>query len=606
MRSFYKIVICFLCSWISVNVHAQSIINTADTAYIHSKIRYTDYYDFVQYDKNFFEWYDVSAIAPFFKKLANVDKEKITVLHIGDSHVQSDFNTGETREILQGVFGHGGRGMVFPYRSGGTHPAYDYVTGSFGEWINSRNVEIKPKLNLGISGISVFTKDSTAGFSIHFRSSYNYIKSDFRKFRIFCHKGPESFNLKVYAGGSDTPIFLDCSKNDGIPWVEFIAPKSSDSIKVFVNETDTIQKYFECYGLMIESVENKGILYNSVGINGAGFRSILMQNLMPDHLKVLKPDMVVLDLGLNDYFRGTFNENQLFSYVTKIIGMVRDACPNAVIVLPNSQNIIFRRANCINCYKFSLLSRVVAKKFNLVFYDFFNVSGGDRSMMKWYAKGLSQRDRCHLSVKGYKVKGELYANALMNSYLLYLKNHPDSLLVYRDKLDTAGYGKVFLHKNTYYDRNDPAFKTDKIDTYKNETIVSNESPNSKGNAIYYKVQAGDNLGKIASKFGVSVQEIKNWNHMKSDFIVVGESLLIYKRRGHGGVSTGINKTNQKTNTNTNQNQTISSKKTTHVVKSGETLWSIAKKYGTTVEKIKKQNGMHSENLQPGTKLIIPQ
>lgn len=49
-----------------------------------------------------------------------------------------------------------------------------------------------------------------------------------------------------------------------------------------------------------------------------------------------------------------------------------------------------------------------------------------------------------------------------------------------------------------------------------------------GDSIIYKVKSGDMLGKIARRYGVSVAQIKKWNHLKSDTIRIGQKLTIYK------------------------------------------------------------------------------
>ncbi|HPS83481.1 MAG TPA: hypothetical protein PLA88_04135, partial [Bacteroidales bacterium] len=71
--------------------HAQK--NPADTNYLKQSIKYSEFFNFLQYDKNMLEWYQIDAIAPFFEKLKKANKEKVVILHIGDSHIQSDIGT---------------------------------------------------------------------------------------------------------------------------------------------------------------------------------------------------------------------------------------------------------------------------------------------------------------------------------------------------------------------------------------------------------------------------------------------------------------------------------------------------------------------------------
>lgn len=660
VKKTYQLILVFALMLLPCMLHAQK--NPRDTAYLKSVIRYSDYYEFLQYDKNLIEWYRPDAVTPFFEKLKKADEEKVVILHIGDSHIQSDIGTGTTRNLLQQIFGYGGRGMVFPYQAAGTHSAYDYYAEVIGKWSSSKNVELKPKLNIGVSGITVFTTDSTAGFKLIFRKHYYSIMPEFRKIKLYCHKSAESFDAKVRAGNSDVWVDADCNANDSLPYVELILPKASDTITVMVKKTSPEQKYFECYGVDIESTEDKGILYVSVGINGAGYHSFFNQNLMGDQLKSMKPDLIIFDLGINDFFRGAFNYQYVMSSLNKAIGFFRTTIPDATIMLPNAQDIYFRGVNIANCNDYSQLTRLVTKEQNVVLYDYYNVSGGRYSMLNWSRTGLSQRDRTHLSYKGYKVKGELYGNAILSSYVEWLVRKPDSILTFNDRIDTTHFADWIINKSTYYNRNEIA-SADKIDQYKNQQVattstyqattgqfyivrsgdnlssiaarygvsvgdlqrwnnltstriyagqklvigqsaaktnnnqsVTTTNNTTSGSPVKYVIQKGDNLASIASKYKVTVADIKRWNGLTSDNIVAGKTLLIYS--GSGTTTVKNNNTN---NTNNGGSAKLGS---VHIVKSGESLWSIAKKYGTTVEKIKKDNNLSSDKINIGQKLKI--
>ena len=52
---------------------------------------------------------------------------------------------------------------------------------------------------------------------------------------------------------------------------------------------------------------------------------------------------------------------------------------------------------------------------------------------------------------------------------------------------------------------------------------------SQGTWIYYKVQSGDNLGKIARKYHTTVKQLKHWNNLRSDMISIGQRLKVGKR-----------------------------------------------------------------------------
>lgn len=94
----------------------------------------------------------------------------------------------------------------------------------------------------------------------------------------------------------------------------------------------------------------------------------------------------------------------------------------------------------------------------------------------------------------------------------------------------------------------------------------------------YIVKKGDSLWAIANKFGVTVNDLVNYNNLTSLTITIGQELKI-----PSSVTTD----------------------TYYTVVKGDTLWSIANKYGTTVDKIIKSNNLISTILQIGQTLIIP-
>ena len=115
---------------------------------------------------------NVSAIDSFFIKLSQTPKRKLKIFQIGDSHLQADFPSGYIRERMQQLFGYGGRGLIFPYKSAGTHSAYDYKTFSFGKWEFTRNTQKEAIYDMGLIGATIHTTDSTAGFSIVFHEGF--------------------------------------------------------------------------------------------------------------------------------------------------------------------------------------------------------------------------------------------------------------------------------------------------------------------------------------------------------------------------------------------------------------------------------------------------
>ena len=111
-----------------------------------------------------------------------------------------------------------------------------------------------------------------------------------------------------------------------------------------------------------------------------------------------------------------------------------------------------------------------------------------------------------------------------------------------------------------------------IKTYEGKTIE-----NLPSNGKYYTVKAGDSLWKIAKENNTTVDEIKKLNNLKSNNLVVGQTL----------------KLSEKTNDSDK-----------YIVMSGDSLWKIANQYGLTVNQLKQLNNLTSDNLEIGQELKI--
>ncbi len=149
--------------------------------------------------------------------------------------------------------------------------------------------------------------------------------------------------------------------------------------------------------------------------------------------------------------------------------------------------------------------------------------------------------------------------------------------------------------------------------------------------VTHKVAEGETLASIAEKYGVQPSEIRSANNLRRNAVRTGQVLTIPnadpKLAAAAAAQTAAEPEPQaaapakkaetapakKTQTapaaTAKKKETAPAKKkqkaTTHTIKQGETLNRIAKKYGTTVDAIKKANGMKNDNIVAGKELKIP-
>ena len=138
-----------------------------------------------------------------------------------------------------------------------------------------------------------------------------------------------------------------------------------------------------------------------------------------------------------------------------------------------------------------------------------------------------------------------------------------------------------------------------------EKLKSKESPLPQlvkaDDRIRYKVRSGDYLGKIAERYGVGVSQIKRWNGLRSNNLRIGQRLTIYAKKP---IISSQNKSTSKGPGTVVSTANVPESKI-HTVKSGDSLWTISKKYpGISIENLREWNGISGNNLKPGTKLKL--
>ncbi len=118
------------------------------------------------------------------------------------------------------------------------------------------------------------------------------------------------------------------------------------------------------------------------------------------------------------------------------------------------------------------------------------------------------------------------------------------------------------------------------------------------NYIVYRVRGGDYLGKIATKFHVSVSKIKRWNHLRSNNLRIGQKLKIFSRYA---VASNSKRKKKKTK----KKKHFKGKYITYRVKQGDTLWGITQKYKVSISELRLWNGLkRNQGLKPGMTLKI--
>lgn len=191
--------------------------------------------------------------------------------------------------------------------------------------------------------------------------------------------------------------------------------------------------------------------------------------------------------------------------------------------------------------------------------------------------------------------------------------HIDSIVKWNDlRTRNVSVGQVLRIYTSEYSNSsspeaNPMSESNKNNSKSAETIGNVQVPNQKKsenlvpkNRKYHTVRKGETLQSIANEYGVSIQELLQWNpklRQRKHNILVGEKIKV-------SGETSIASENSSTKASKKQDQTKSKTKY-HIVRKGETLEKISKKYGLTLNEIKSLNPkMKSKKIKAGEKIRI--
>jgi hypothetical protein len=362
-----------------------------------------------------------SSLHCFFEKLRHLRKlpddsvKTVSVVHIGDSHIQADFFTGTVRKLMNHYFGNPGRGLIAPNRLMKSNNGRHYKITSPNQWKHS--FVVKPNdIPIGITGLGLQTKNITADINIHtvdesfpgewdFNKVTAYFNLEKTDIYLFQPNVIEIDTLNPFA----KTFLLDAHTNN--VEMNFISPEKEISVSGF-------------------SLSNgkRGVFYHSIGVNGAKFCNY--NRCSEDfyrQIASLEPDLVIISLGTNEAMAKIIDEDQLNSDISDFVFNIRHFSPNTVVIFTTPVETFVRagrRTPAVPNHRIGKVRDIIAgfaEKNRYPYWDLYDIAGGKGSSLEWNKKKLFVRDRIHLTQRGYEYQGELLFEALIKSYNQYIK-----------------------------------------------------------------------------------------------------------------------------------------------------------------------------------------
>ena len=441
------------------------------------------------------------------------DKEEVVIFHYGGSHIQAERPTSYARKLLQQSYGNGGRGLIFNYGAANTYSSINYGSTFKGKWDYAKSFQMPPKIPLGVCGMAVKTNEKGAELYFNFKET---IPTESYTIQVLTDVNQRMYDFSVSIDGK--PFVFDQSnlkKTENSAFIEFTYSGEIQQITLKTLATDTAASEFRFYGINIQHTEKKGIVYHSLGVGAAPFRSVLYLDKLPAQAKELSPDIVILDFGTNDILYNNAIDSKLSIQMAKAIRQFREINPDVLIVLTSVQDLFYKGKYITAGPLFRDLVDSMARAENCLFWNWYDLSGGLGTIKTWYKEGYCSSDCIHLTAKGYESKGTWLYKSIQNS-LQYIGTHPGTSLSIPGK--TYELPKPPVKDTTTQNQITP--QTNGTNQTVKKTIPVVKKPRT------YKVKSGDTLSAIAGKYHTTIAKIKKANGLKSDMIKIGQVLKI--------------------------------------------------------------------------------
>lgn len=383
---------------------------------------------------------EYAPLLDFFAALDSLRAGKdtvVTVVQLGDSHIQAGHYSGRMMRLLQQQFGNAGRGWIAPFKLSRTNEPDDYFISSvLKEWVAGRCIQSNKKCPVGPGGIGIQSVSPSINLDISMAPN---------------NGAGYSFNQAIiYRGEKSMPMLPAGKLKDSVETILGTAPCApgvlADTFRIS-SLTDTLQLHSTrrkqgtntllpassfknvYYGFNLTNGQ-PGILYHSIGVNGAMFVNYTDESYVRQ-LALLNPSLLIISLGTNETFGRRFTGSEFAGQIETFISLVKKQMPHTAILLTtppecykrvtvNKKRTYVRNENTERAAKAIV---EVAQREGLACWDLFAATGGKSSSAKWHKAGLMGRDRIHFTKEGYQEQGLLLYRALMQTYNRYIENN---------------------------------------------------------------------------------------------------------------------------------------------------------------------------------------
>lgn len=598
---------------------------------------------FLDTSVNLIQSHQVSTIADILGIYETRTIKGKSIFHIGDEQVAS-----LATSFHKGLMGNAATpGLFFPSTLANHSIPTDIETSHTGLWTYATPSETNRLLPAGITGYAAQTSETGSTITIKIPPHYQRASD---RFILYCDRSETSFDIVIQTcsgrKSDGTPInpikrefVSDPGYRTGMLTIELALTAGVKEILLTCKRSNPKQQNFTLWGVSLTN--SASLQFHSIGMRGSGYSDLLRLEQFFEQLAEIShhnsndvqsmgPDIILLDFGLYDNYRAQESEPIYLRPLIGCLAKLKIFAPSAKIVICIPQDCIRGGRTLQTFEKFEQGVINLCKTERVAYYDWFRVAGGKYSAQYWADYQLFRSDGLHLEEPGENLKTQCYVSAFQQTQQRYVN----------------GYRQFSLPTDS---SKCLAFRT--RDTLSKNVLVSEVWR-------YHVVRRGETAYRIALRYGITVAQLKEWNHLRSYNIAAGTRLKVGKisiatksdpiqavevkdstesetisdltpviagkapiknterlETASTPKSNLNNPINGRTDSATDvsalpKSNTIPSNSNSapkikyHKVQPGQTLYSISKAYGMDVETLKRLNGLRSNNLAVGRLLRV--
>ncbi|MBL6452098.1 MAG: G-D-S-L family lipolytic protein [Porphyromonas sp.] len=355
---------------------------------------------------------------------AKATGQTVSIIHLGDSHIQAGHFTMPIRQSFTQRWGNGGLGWVGPFRLLGTNPPIHTVIRAS---------------SAGTSGVKItqrdYDRESPTGMVLQTRANRAVTYTlqcgggqTFDRIVIYRKRGTQPFTL---SGSSSSEVAHDTLTTEQIVTDTLLVGRYVSSAEVTAPASSV------WYGASLER-SSGGALVHTIGYNGATYYTY-SKGSFTSSVATLRPRLIILSLGTNESLARQFDRNNFGAEVARLVRRLQASNPDCAIVLTSPlycyRKVRVRqrgkrrryrtsyRANA-NCQLIADELQQQARELGCGYIDLFTYFGGAAGATQLLSSGILSGDRVHLTATGYNKVGETIATALQNDYKQWCQRSP--------------------------------------------------------------------------------------------------------------------------------------------------------------------------------------